>query len=229
MTDFHDIIARMKARAEDPEFQKLVAEAEKAEKERRALWQAEVRAKAIAKTGVPHRVTELIASMTETEPVKAVETFLAGRKALLFLSGPPGCGKTLAACHGLLSHIRIVDDGYELPEARRVGRFVKALDLVRAGTYDDAFWTRLKATPFLVVDDLGTEPLDDKGWALANIAALIDARYDSTAKTVITTNLDAGQFKARYGASDGGRLVDRLRESAEFVQFDGASMRQSHG
>ena len=124
---------------------------------------------------------------------------------------------------------RIVDDGYELPEARRVGRFVKALDLVRAGTYDDAFWTRLKATPFLVVDDLGTEPLDDKGWALANIAALIDARYDSTAKTVITTNLDAGQFKARYGASDGGRLVDRLRESAEFVQFDGASMRQSHG
>lgn len=228
--DLKDIVARMKLRAEDPEYQKQLREAEAAEHNRRQEWRNEVRRRALAATGIPIRVLALLdAGLIDTPPALSARSFLSARSSILFLAGGKGCGKTVAACHALASFIHISDDGYDLPTATNVGRFVKAMDLIRAGTFDEGFWRSLQRTPFLVVDDLGTEPLDDKGWGLANVAALIDGRYDAMAKTIITTNLDLAAFKARYGATDGGRLIDRLRESGEFVQFDGESMRRSNG
>lgn len=171
--------------------------------------------------GIPPRVLKLLGSVTETEAVKAAREFLgnAGR-SLLLMAGGTGCGKTVAACVALDEYATI-----EWVNARNVGRFVKAIDLVRAGTFDSEFWDDLAEAPMLVVDDLGTEPLDEKGWALANFASLIDQRYDNCRKTILTTNLDAARFKARYCAADGGRLVDRIREAGAFVEFDGESLR----
>jgi len=194
-------------------------EPDMAEIQRRLLREARSRAR--ESIGLPARVTKLLDSPDETEAVaKALEFLASETRSLLVMAGGTGCGKTVAACVALDRYM--TPDGWSM---RRQGRFVKAIDLVRAGTFDGEYWDRLNCAPMLVVDDLGTEPLDEKGWALSNIAALIDRRYDACAKTILTTNLDVAKFKARYCATDGGRIIGRLREAGAFVEFDGESLR----
>ena len=78
----------------------------------------------------------------------------------------------------------------------------------------------------LVIDDLGAEPQDASGWGTATILAILDKRYESASRTLVTTNLTGAQLVARYG-SDGGRLLDRMRETGTWVSLAGESMRKS--
>lgn len=151
---------------------------------------------------------------TETPALKAVGPFLAPsqRRSILVLAGGVGTGKTVAVAWGCAFH---------------GGRFVKALDLVRAGMFPDdpGYWPGLQRAPLLAIDDLGTEPLDPKGYGHAVIADLIDRRYDANRKTVLTTNLPQPAFRQRYGEGTGARLWDRIREAGIWVDAAGASMR----
>ncbi len=197
----------------------------------RAEWRereaAVVRRKARLAAGVPQRVEALFGSLRETEPVVAARRFMVdGARSMLFLAGGPGCGKTVAACVALDLATKLEAQEY-LPvvKAVRVGRFVKAMDLIRLDTFDGDAWDGLVDLPLLVVDDLGAEPLDGQGWGLSKIASLLDARYDAQARTVVTTNLPLEQFRQRY--ADGGRLIDRIREAGSFTQFAGRSLRRA--
>lgn len=173
---------------------------------REAAWSAR---------GIPARLWPVLHDGAPDEPVgplaprptpalDAASRFLSptDRGTFLVLSGPVGTGKTLAAAW---------------TAAWNGGRFVKALELLRAGLYpqDPGFWPRLHAARFLVVDDLGVEPLDKGGFALSTLEALIDARYDSGRKTLITTNLTPADVKARLGE----RVWRRLSESGRWVNL----------
>lgn len=232
MSQIHDAIERLRANAErlaaDPGYQARLAEEEQQRQAEHARWCRELRTRALRAAEVPRRVTEVLGSATETDAVRAVRAFMLPGvpRSMLFLLGGTGCGKTVAACLGLSEAIRLVDgDEGGVPSARNVGRFVKAIQLVRAGTFDGEFWGALERAPVLVLDDLGSEPLDEKGWALGNIAALLDARYDARRRTIVTSNLPWARLRARYCEADGGRLLDRVREAGAVVEFDGKSMR----
>lgn len=172
--------------------------------------------------GIPERLWPMLHDGAPDEPVgplaprptpalEAVGRFLSPseRRTLLVLSGPVDAGKTVAACWGA---------------AWGGGRVVKAIELVRAGLYpeDPGFWPRLYADRLLVLDDLGVEPLDTKGFGLAAISDLVDRRYDSGRKTIATTNLPQGAFRARFG----DRVWRRLVEVGAFV---GVSARPAGG
>ena len=75
--------------------------------------------------------------------------------------------------------------------------------------------------PVLVVDDLGSEYNDAKGFFSALLDEVIDCRYGAKLPTVITTNLDSSGFSARYGA----RVVDRIREAGRFINCGNTSLR----
>jgi DNA replication protein DnaC len=81
---------------------------------------------------------------------------------------------------------------------------------------------QFKDVPLLVVDDLGSEYNDAKGFFAALLDEVIDARYSARLATAITTNLNAATFAARYGA----RIIDRLREAGRFVNCGNTSMRR---
>jgi DNA replication protein DnaC len=151
---------------------------------------------------------------SETAALKAVGPFLSKneRRSILVLAGGVGTGKTVAVAWGCAFH---------------GGRFVKALDLVRAGMFpeDPGYWPSLQRASLLAIDDLGTEPLDPKGYGHAVIADLIDRRYDASRKTILTTNLPQAAFRQRYGEGQGARLWDRIREAGLWVDVAGASMR----
>ena len=62
--------------------------------------------------------------------------------------------------------------------------------------------------PHLVIDDLGVEYLDAKGYTQKRFDEILDERYSNFRKTLITTNLNARDFRDRYGT----RIFDRIRE-----------------
>lgn len=222
----------------DPEYRREVEETDAREKaatdEADRLWrEASTRAEAEArrvKAEIPRRVWAVLDAPKRTTAYEAASAFAAGGlETLLVLAGGVGCGKTVAACAGLDRFLtpdpKLREAGFTPLGAKKPsGLIVKAIELARAGTFDREFWDRLGAVGFLVVDDLGTEPLDEKGWVVANVRALLDKRYDDERKTVLTTNLNLDQFKARYCA-DGGRLLERLRERGGFLELTEASMR----
>jgi hypothetical protein len=165
---------------------------------------------------IPRRLWPLLGAPDETPAMRAVRSFLAPEddRVLLVLAGAVGTGKTVACGVAL--------DGHP-------GLFVKAFELTQAGAFDAAFWDALRRTPLLVVDDLGTEPRDEKGWAAACLLALVDHRYDWLLKTIFTTNLDDSRFKATYCRGAGARTLDRLREAGAFVAVPGGSRRRPPG
>jgi DNA replication protein DnaC len=230
-----EVAARLRALAEehearmreDPEYraaqERLELEREQGEREQRAVDDARGRVRRNDRrraSGIPERALRLFdapSALLETEALLAVRQFMAARKTFLVLAGGVGPGKTIAA-------------SWAVDEAR--GRLVKAMRLTRTGTYGDAaeaFWRELGEAPLLAIDDLGTEPRDDKGWAEANFAALLDERYDREAPTILTTNLTLDRFREMYLSADGGRLLDRFREVGEFYGLAGESLRGSKG
>jgi hypothetical protein len=155
-----------------------------------------------------------------------------GEWCFLFLAGPVGVGKSCAAAWFLDSPRTFTEPhpfgGPAKTTIREaLGRFITADAVAKASNYDGEFWDALRDTPRLVLDDLGIERLDDKGWGLANLSGLLCHRHAHRLPTVITLNLTRRTFEDRYASSDGGRLRDRLRESAWFVELTGPSLRRA--
>jgi hypothetical protein len=167
----------------------------------------------VANRGVP----ELhLRSIYDRDPVKcvsldALQDFLGSDMTLLVLSGGVGTRKSGSACYGLVM---------------RAGRYVTADELsgLAASRDEDGVvsYRQVKKAGLLVIDDLGGEYVDDKGWFVRALNAVIDARYSACLKTVLTTNLTAQQFKATYGE----RIADRIRESGKWWDIGGQSVRR---
>jgi hypothetical protein len=150
-----------------------------------------------------------------TTALQAVGPFLSAidKALIMILAGGTGTGKTVAASWGVAFHS---------------GRMVKALDIIKAGLFDQPAgseeWGRAR---LLVIDDLGMEPIDPKGYGYAAIYDLMDRRYDANRKTLITTNLTQAEFRERYGTGTGARLWDRVREVGRWVDIGGVSLRKA--
>lgn len=169
---------------------------------------------AVAARGVPETHLENVYDRVpvECDALKWVRETLTGNRHLLVLSGGVGVRKSGSACWALV---------------KRPGRYVKAsrLSALASSHLDDerALYSSLFRCQTLVIDDLGGEYVDDKGFFVKVIAELVDERYERKLVTIITTNLDAAKFKATYGE----RVADRIRERGRFVDIKGASVRKA--
>lgn len=121
----------------------------------------------------------------------------------LVLWGRAGRGKSLAASW----------------VATRYGRpatWTSAEDYVQAMRGDRYAARRCVESTVLVIDDLGDEYLDAKGFAAHAVSRLISERWDRKLRTVVTTNLEPGasdpdrDLHRRYG----DRVARRLNEGA---------------
>jgi DNA replication protein DnaC len=120
----------------------------------------------------------------------------------LLLCGPSGCGKThLAAA--------IANRQIELGTEVFFAVVPDLLDHLRATyapgsdvSYDELFET-VKASPLLVLDDLGTQ--SSTQWAQEKLFQIMNHRYTADLPTVITTNEPLAQLDERLRS----RLTDR--------------------
>ena len=77
--------------------------------------------------------------------------------------------------------------------------------------------------PFLAVDDLGCEPVEvlSYGNILTPTVELLMTRYEMRLYTMVTTNIEPGKIKERYGE----RIADRLREMMCIIPFTNKTYR----
>lgn len=146
-----------------------------------------------------------------TEAMLAVQQ----KATLLVLAGLRGCGKTTAALAWLMDYINAPVTPYRAP------RFTTAAALARGNKYDEGRMSGLLSAPRLVIDDLGMEYADERGFFASTLDELIDGRYSAERPVVITTNLVMEKFVLRYGE----RIRDRIRESGAYVELSNASLR----
>lgn len=166
----------------------------------------------VAARGVPELHLSAIydSRPIDCDALKAVQSFLAGTRTVLCLSGGVGLRKTGSACWAL---------------SEKPGRYVKASRLAALATspLDDerAAYSLLFRCQVMVLDDLGGEYRDEKGWFVKMLGELLDARYEAKLKTIITTNLGSDEFKTTYN----DRITDRVRECGIWINLGGVSVR----
>lgn len=144
--------------------------------------------------------------LRDTLALRTAREWLSGEGLILVLSGGPGVGKTCAAAWALW---------------KKPGIFVKAPRLVDRSAERDSLVAQARAVPLLVVDDLGTEYLDPKGWAAGELEGVLVDRFDQKRRTLITCNLSPEDMATRYGA----RVADRIQGGGRFNLIPGRSLR----
>lgn len=80
---------------------------------------------------------------------------------------------------------------------------------------------RIRSTPLLVLDDLGSEDTD-QGWVISKVDSIITERYNKMLPIIVTTNLSKAELAGTYS----GRIMDRLRNTSQCLVFTGASQRK---
>lgn len=130
----------------------------------------------------------------------------------LFLCGVRGCGKSVAAAHVLAHRAKrhVWNAGPSGGGPTEPFLWIDARDLAGVGEFregDQPLLRSLRLARTLVVDDVGDEGTNYGRDLIANL--LLD-RHAERRQTVVTSNLTAEAFKARYGAA----LYDRLVTSA---------------
>ena len=175
----------------------------------------------LRRQGMPQRIIETLRDMKETKATDAINSFLlTDREAwCLVLAGPKGCGKSTAAGR-FLSEIT-------KPKVRsppKNTRWWTSSRISRVSGYDSHL-EKIMRERVIVIDDLGVEYLDKNGYFSHRLDELIDERYSNYRKTVITTNLNAKDFQARYGARVADRIREGFKHGGAYVEIDMGSLR----
>lgn len=158
-------------------------------------------------------------SRLETDAMKVAREYVGDPAVrVLVLAGPTGVGKSYASTW--------IASRFLPPPSR--GRFHTGDDVFRDPLFADlrtvrpfeqADAERLERPNLLLLEDVGTEPLNDPLRAVFD--RVFNTRYGESTRTVITTNSNLTEFKARYGE----RVIDRMREVGRFVELVGVSLR----
>jgi len=170
---------------------------------------------AVKARGVPEIHLEHVYDVdpVDCDALQNVRAFLGEpRESILVLSGAVGIRKTGSACWALV---------------HKPGRFITVADYVRLAAAPQADedsrnrWRMVREGQVLILDDMGGEYVDNKGWAVQVLTGIIDFRYSNRLKTIVTTNLDEKEFRAAYQ----DRICDRINEIGRFHFVPGSTVR----
>ncbi len=209
----HELLPRL-ADLTDAEWDRrdaLVREERARENERALRMSRERRVSELVDAGLSDKHVRFVlgdAQRSETPALGAIDR--VNSDGTWVLSGGVGAGKTMAAHTWLLREV----------STSRVG-FVSAHHFGRLSRYAGKI-ERYSAPQRLVVDDLGVEYADEKGSLQSDLDELLDARVRAGRGTLLTTNLGASDFRARYGE----RIASRVREGGGWLSVDGPDLRR---
>ena len=134
----------------------------------------------------------------------------------LVLSGQSGLGKTFLL-HAMAA--RLIERGHQvlLISAYRFLETARRSYFEADGQLED-----LIASPVLMLDDLGSEPMM-QNITIEQLFNLINERQRRSLATVISTNLNLAELRNRYTERIASRISDR--QQCEFLQLRGRDLR----
>lgn len=141
----------------------------------------------------------------------------APQKPQLYFCGMPGLGKSFFA--NAIAY-RALQKGVE---SLRVTAYYFVQDIMNGMSKKVSPLPQYMHVPFLVLDDLGSEPM------IPNITgeslfALCDERRSAGLATVYITNLSLAELRDRYGERVASRITDSAVTTA--IQFSGSNLRE---
>lgn len=161
-------------------------------------------------------------------------------KPMLLLYGGVGNGKTTmaAAVRGMhealaagierriqdTSDRRLRDALHDMRDSLPQPVMMTAQSLAYMATSDRAAFEKAAAVGFLIIDDMGCEPVAVKNWGteITPLTDILYRRYDGMMTTVVTTNFSKRDIRANYGA----RVADRFNEVFETIGYTNESYRK---
>jgi DNA replication protein DnaC len=175
--------------------------------------------------GAPELEAEFVAKgVPDTDLSGAVRDYCAGPLTFCLILGGAGAGKTIVATEALLNSKMHWNDGKSWAYSPREARFILATDLARLSYFDLASQKalgRAERCRWLVLDDVGGELVTDT-WK-SNFTDLILHRNSARLKTIITSNFDIDDFKARYD----NRIVSRIRGNGVVILAGNVDLRRA--
>lgn len=162
-------------------------------------------------TAIPPRYRKALVKYDETEAIRGVREWSG--QGVLYVHGMTGTGKSFAAAWWPFNRImqRLEQEWEEPYRWREITayemRWFTAFDICldRVNMYE------ARSTPLLIVDDLGCESDTPANRAIIN--DLIAYRYSYSVPTIITSNLDPDELKARYK----DRMYERIIQTGKVV------------
>ena len=161
--------------------------------------------------------------------VAAAKLMTAGEIGGLFVHGVRGTGKTMLAA--------IIAN--ERAKAGHPVLFASVPDLMAdiRGSFKDGSTSEtvqaVKETPFLVLDDLGSEKMSE--WVGEQLFCIVNHRYNERLQTVVTSNYSPTEIIAHMATVDRGgnviddmqgqRIMSRIYGMCERVEIKGADWR----
>jgi hypothetical protein len=156
-----------------------------------------------------------------SEAVSAVESFLGEPGFLMMLMGSPQIGKSLACAYGLSTGTvtrRTQFGGEEWRTWRYWDSDFRWVNYSRLGIYRQQFdvearaeCKKLETAKLLVIDDFGASTFEDNSKAFCT---LVDRRWSSNLKTMVTTNLTDNEIRDNVDA----RILQRIVTNGKVVE-----------
>lgn len=159
---------------------------------------------------------QLVDDAAEKHIDKAAAWLVKGKKDSLFINGVVGTGKTTLA----RTICAFLEFGQFVPSVRSV----TAIDLARWAEKDYGLYEEAKKSPFLFVDDFGTENLTIKSYGtdVMPVIELVYHRYDNELPSLFTSNRKFDMLGQLYGE----RVADRMLETFDVLSFTNSSYRR---
>jgi len=146
--------------------------------------------------------------------------------------GPSGVGKTHLVI-GTISELTVEQE----IDCLFKDFFLLLYDLKRAysqGLYDTEILQPLLKAEVLVIDEMGKGKNNE--WELNILDQLISDRYNTSKKTLITTNFLSEEYARKNSPNSefleeriGERILSRLHEMCDFMYIEGNDYRKSFG
>ena len=170
------------------------------------------------KTFENYKVTE-----GNVNAVKCAKWVLDNPDSGLFLTGHCGCGKTMLAAI-------VANETLKRGKSVLFATVPQLLSSIKA-TFDSeqstaAVMKSIETVDLLVLDDLGTEKVSD--WVAETLFSIINARYNDSKQTIITSNCDAKTIEHCLNLPDklgketietGTRIISRVRAMCKHVRI----------
>ncbi len=153
-----------------------------------------------------------------------------------FLFGKYGVGKSGLAAGYLWDWIQRDKGSALFITAPEIFRAIRSTYGPNAGRDEFEVISAFVEYPLLVLDDLGAERITEdtpgrpgnRQWVEDNLMAVIGRRHATRATTIMTSNLDIGQIKARIGERLAWRIIEMCGKD-HMREIVGANLRATDG